>query len=106
MFQFQFDSKKVTWSFSGYEYWIGLNQMFSLTNQNKMFQLRVTMKKFNQTMRIETYNSFKILDNVIFSLCMHLSCLGQIIWFYGSVHTLALVGFTASVSLIGVLNFI
>ena len=70
MFQFQFDSKKVTWSFSGYEYWIGLNQMFSLTNQNKMFQLRVTMKKLNQTMRIETYNSFKILDNVIFSLCI------------------------------------
>ena len=43
---------------------MGLDQMYLLT-MNNQFKLRVTMKKFDQEMRIETYTSFKILENVI-----------------------------------------
>jgi hypothetical protein len=52
-------------SFSGKEYWMGLENIYQITNR-KFYSLRITMKSFGSPdKKIANYKTFKLTENVI-----------------------------------------
>ena len=47
----------------GKEHWLGLNNIHDLT-QSKKYQLRVTMRNFDQQERVAFYDTFYLKDRV------------------------------------------
>lgn len=51
-------------SASGMEHWLGLNNIFYLTNRNVPIQLKITMENFSKETRVATYDNFYLEDQV------------------------------------------
>ncbi len=51
------------WNFSGKEHWLGLNNIYDMT-QEKFYQLRVTLKDFQRDTGVAFYDNFYLVNRV------------------------------------------